>query len=134
MGLVLPAAIVSSIFVSKKTKKRNVLEFLRGLFNDGLSTSGVGTMISAIHTILGAAKGEKIDNFYFESVMMKGFFTRRSLPRYRTKWDVNLLVAFSLNMQPNNLLSVKELNMKIASHFFYSATLTKSSDYHICGY
>ena len=98
--------------------EKNVLKFLTGLFNDGLSTSGVGTAKAAIHTILGAAKGQKIDTSYFESLMMKGFFnTRPSLPRYATTWDVNLLLAFLRDMPPNELLSLKELNMKITSLF-----------------
>ena len=88
------------------------------MFNNGLSTSGVGTAKSAIHTILGAAKGKKIDTSYFESLMMKGFFnTRPSLPRYATTWDVNILLAFLRDMPSNALLSLKQLNVKVASLF-----------------
>ena len=69
-----------------------------------------------MHTILGAAKGEKIDTSYFESLMMKGFFnTRPSLPRYATTWDVNILLASLRDMPSNELLSLKDLNIKVAS-------------------
>ena len=96
--------------------EKNILKFLTELFNGGLSISGVGTAKSAVHTILGAAKGEKIDTSYFESLMMKGFFnTRPSLPRYATTWDVNVLLAYLRDMPSNELLSLKDLNIKVAS-------------------
>jgi hypothetical protein len=81
-------------------------------------SSGVGMAKSAIHTILGAAQGVKIDTSYFESLVMKGFFnTRPSLPRYATTWDVNILLSFLRDMPSNDVLSLKELNMKISSLF-----------------
>ena len=96
--------------------EKALLEFLTQLFNGGLSTSGIGIAKSAIHTILGAAKGEKINTSYMESIIMKGFFnTRPSLPRYAVMWDVNILLSFLRDMPPNELLSLKELNMKLAS-------------------
>ena len=98
--------------------EKNVLAFLTHLFNNGLSTSGVGTAKAAIHAILGAARGDKINTSFCESLMMKGFFnTRPSLPRYATTWDVNLLLASLRDMPSNELLSLKELNIKIASLF-----------------
>lgn len=49
---------------------------------------------------------------------MKGFFNSRpSLPRYSTTWDVNVLLSCLRDMPSNDLLSLKDLNMKISSLF-----------------
>ena len=94
-----------------------VLAFLTDMFEKGLSYSSINTARSAISTFI------SIDNVPVGQVplicrFMKGVFNERPcLPRYRTTWDVNLVLQYLKSLSPVKDISLKMLSKKLVMLF-----------------
>ena len=90
------------------------LQFLLGLFNQGLSYSTLNTARSALSTIVTIDGGESFGSNHIVTRFMKGVFeSRRPKPKYDKIWDVSVVLKHLSSLYPNEKLSLKDLTHKV---------------------
>ncbi|XP_038062756.1 uncharacterized protein LOC119733242 [Patiria miniata] len=94
----------------------NALQFLTDLFDGGLSYSSVNSARSAISSIILPIDGVTFGSHALTTRFMKGVFNcRPSFPRYKTIWDVGVLLNFLKSLGSTNELSLKLLSKKVVT-------------------
>lgn len=92
----------------------DTLQFLSGLFNQGLSYSTLNTARSALSTIVMIDGGTSFGSHHLVTRFMKGVFeSRRPKPKYDKIWDVSVVLKHLSSLYPNEKLSLKELTHKV---------------------
>ena len=92
------------------TNVNSALIFLRKLYDDGISYSGLNTARSALSSI----SPDNIGNHSLVVRFMKGVFhSRPSRPRYTSTWDVSVVLKFLKTWDPPGKLSLKKLTLKV---------------------
>lgn len=91
----------------------DVLDFLAGLFDEGLGYSAINTACSAISAVSGSAIGAHPQ----VKRLVKGVFELRTpLPKYAHTWDVGVLLGyFKRQSNTNKELSLKMLSKKLVA-------------------
>ena len=93
---------------------REALQFLLGLFNQGLSYSTLNTARSALSTIVTIDGGGSFGSNQIVTRFMKGVFeSRRPKPKYDKIWDVSVVLKHLSSLYPNEALSLKDLTHKV---------------------
>lgn len=91
----------------------DALNFLLNLYNQGLSYSTLNTARSALSTIIKIEGG----NFGVNPIVtrfMKGVFeTRLPSPKYKSIWDVSIVLKHLTESYPNVTLPLKDLTYKV---------------------
>lgn len=88
------------------------LDFLHQQYENGLSYSGINTARSALSTVLFLPDGSSFGHHPLVSRFLKGVFeSRPSLPRYRTIWDVSVVLDYLKTLPP-----LEEANLKDITH------------------
>jgi len=91
-----------------------VLSFLTKLFDSGLSYTSVNTARSALSTLFAPLDGIKIGEHPLVIRLLKGVArSRPPKPRYDTIWDANCVLNVFLGWAENELLSLKDLTIKL---------------------
>ena len=97
------------------TSVNNIIKFLTVQFDKGLSYSCVNTYRSALSTTHVPIDGVPVGQHPFIIRLLRGMFNLRpSIPRYAVTWDVSVVLSYLKNLPPSNLLTLKELSMKLA--------------------
>ena len=90
------------------------LQFLSGLFRQGLSYSTLNTARSALSTIVTIDGGRSFGSNHIVTRFMKGVFeSRRPKPKYDKIWDVSVVLKHLSSLYPNEKLSLKDLTHKV---------------------
>ena len=93
---------------------RDALQFLLGLFNQGLSYSTLYTACSAFSTIVTIDGGGSFGSNLIVTRFMKGVFeSRRPKPKYDKIWDVSVVLKHLSSLYPNEKLPLKDLTHKV---------------------
>ena len=91
-----------------------VIKFLTERFNDGLSYSAINSARSALSTFLVHEYGLTIGNSSLVKRFMKGVFELRPpKPRYKSIWDVNIVLNYLSVFYPLEGLSLNCLTYKL---------------------
>ena len=92
----------------------DALQFLSGLFRQGLSYSTLNTARSALSTIVTIDGGRSFGSNHIVTRFMKGVFeSRRPKPKYDKIWDVSVVLKHLSSLYPNEKLSLKDLTHKV---------------------
>ena len=95
------------------TEVTHILEFLTGLFNDGLGYSTINTARSALSTFLGITVAEFIGTNALVMRFMKGVSRNRpSNPRYNCIWDVDIVLNMFRKQPLAEYLSLYDLTLR----------------------
>ena len=93
---------------------RDALQFLLGLFNQGLSYSTLNTACSALSTIVTIDGGGSFGSNHIVTRFMKGVFElRRPKPKYNKIWDVSVVLKHLSSLYPNEKLPLEDLTHKV---------------------
>ena len=93
---------------------RDALQFLLGLFNQGLSYSTLNTARSALSTFVTIDGGESFGSNHIVTRFIKGVFeSRRRKPKYDKIWDVSVVLKHLSSLYPNETLSFNDLTHKV---------------------
>jgi len=91
------------------------LEFLTGLFKEGLQYRTINTIRSAISMTHNHIEGVPIGQHPLVSRLLKGVHnTRPPQPRYSSTWDVDIVIKYLQSLGENDSLSLKALTQKLA--------------------
>ena len=94
---------------------KEVLSYLADLFKGGLGYSALCTHRSALSTIISIPGYGVLSDHPLITRFIKGVFNLRpSVPRYTFTWDTDILLKFLKSLSPNNLISLKDISMKLA--------------------
>lgn len=87
-----------------------ILEFLTSLFNNGAARSTINCYRSAVSLLVGAdmARDDRMMRF-FEGISK----LRPSQPKYESTWDPRIVLDFLSSLSDNEVLSIKDLSMKL---------------------
>ena len=90
-----------------------ILEFLTGLFNDGLGYSAINTARSVLSTFLGITVADYIGTNAPVMRFMKGVSRNRpSAPRYNCIWDVDIVLNMFRKQPLAEYLSLYDLTLR----------------------
>ena len=91
------------------------LDFLTELYNDGLRYSAINTARSAVSSVVICRKrGHTIGAHPLTSKFKKGIFVLRAPSvRYKTMWDVNIVLRWIQKQSPVQKISLKMLTLKL---------------------
>ena len=93
---------------------RDSIQFLLGLFNQGLSYSTLNTACSAFSTIVTVDGGRSFGSNHIVTRFMKGVFESRGpKPKYDKIWDVSVVLKHLSSLYPNEKLPLKDLTHKV---------------------
>jgi len=96
----------------------DVLTFLAEEFESGRSYSSVNTMRSALSTLLLPIEGFKIGEHPLVVRLLKGVSKLRPpMPRYKSTWDVSLVLRLFESWSDNTTMSLKLLSLKLVGLF-----------------
>ena len=91
------------------------LEFLTGLFKEGLQYRSINTIRSAVSMTHDHIEGNPIRRHPLVSRLLKGVYkSRPPQPRYSATWDVNVVIRYLQSMGENEVLSLKQRSQKLA--------------------
>jgi len=104
---------VKNILVSKPDLN-DVLEFLSGLFEEGLGYSAINTARSALSLILDPIEGFAVGKHPTIVRLLKGIANSRPPhARYETIWDAGVVLTLFKSWGKNSQLSLKNLTLKL---------------------
>ncbi|KAJ8020009.1 hypothetical protein HOLleu_41830 [Holothuria leucospilota] len=92
---------------------KQVLEFLTMLFRSGLSYSSINSARSALSTLVNPESESTIGGHPLVGRFLKGVYELRPLPRYKTIWDISLLLNYLRSLHPLDVITLKELTLKL---------------------
>ena len=91
------------------------LEFLAGVFKEGLQYRSINTIGSAISMTHDHIEGTPIGKHPLVTRPLKGIYNSRPpQPRYSATWDVDVVIRYLKTMGENDTLSLKQLSQKLA--------------------
>lgn len=91
------------------------LDFLAGLFVEGLQYRSINTIRSAVSMIHNQVDGVPLGQHPLVSRLFKGMYNSRPpQPRYTRTWDVDIVTRYLSSLGDNNALSLKQLSNKLA--------------------
>ena len=91
------------------------LEFLAGVFKEGLQYRSINTIRSAISMTHDHIEGTPIGKHPLVTRLLKGIYNSRPpQPRYSATWDVDVVIRYLKTMGENDTLSLKQLSQKLA--------------------
>ena len=94
---------------------KHFLEFLTGLFKEGLKYRTINTIRSAVSMTHDNIEGIPMGKHPLVSRLMRGIHNLcPPQPRYVTTWDVDIVVEYFKSMGQNNALPLKQLSQKLA--------------------
>ena len=119
----------------------DVIEFLTELFQSGIGYSCLNTARSALSAVIVFPDNTPAGSHPLVVRFMKGVFERRpSLPKYKSTWDVNVILESLRKFEHVKKLSLKDLSWKLTTllmllsgqriqtiHLLDIMTLTESS-------
>lgn len=90
------------------------LDFLTSLYNDGLFYSAINTARSAVSSIVICnSRGQTLGAHPLVSKFMKGIFVLRAPSvRYKSIWDVEIVLKWLVKLSPVQRLSLRNLTLK----------------------
>ena len=95
-------------------KKGEALQFLMSLYNQGLTYSTINTARSALSLILNIDGPHPFGSHPLVSRFLKGIYeTRKPQAKYKTIWDVAIVLKHLKTLQPLDELSLKDLTLKL---------------------
>ena len=90
------------------------LQFLMSLYNQGLTYSTICTARSALPLILNIEGPHPFGSHPLVSRFLKGIYeTRKPQPKYKTIWDVAIVLKHLKTLEPLEELSLKHLTLKL---------------------
>ena len=90
------------------------INFLGGLYDQGIGYSGLNTARSAMSSIIILPNSVSFGNHPSVCRFMKGVYEMRSvLPKYQEIWDVSIVLEFLQTMHPVEGLTLKNLTLKL---------------------
>ena len=93
-----------------------VLQFLTSLYEAGLGYSTINTARSALSTVVFMPDNCTIGSHPLIIRFIKGIFELRTpKPRHTHTWDVGEVLNYFKSLKGNNLLSLKDLTMKVSA-------------------
>lgn len=94
----------------------DVIEFLTELFQSGIGYSCLNTARSALSAVIVFPDNTPAGSHPLVVRFMKGVFERRpSLPKYKSTWDVNVVLESLRKFEHVKKLSLKELSWKLTT-------------------
>ncbi|XP_068726484.1 uncharacterized protein [Montipora capricornis] len=92
----------------------DALEFLMGLYAQGLGYSTLNTARSALSSILRISDCQNFGSHSLVVRFMKGVFeTRKQKPKYDDIWDASKVLNYHSTLHPVKELSLKDLTLKV---------------------
>lgn len=89
------------------------LDFMAGLFEQGLGYSAMNTVRSALSQVLQTPSGVSFGELPLVKQFMRGVYQEKpALPRYTTTWDVSILLKYLKTLPHVKSLSLKLLTFK----------------------
>ena len=108
-----------------------VLNFLAELFNKGLESRTIGNYRSAISAFHLPSDGSTVGRHPRVSALMSGASNLRpSKPKYGFTWEVEVVLRLLKGWPPNELLTDKQLSLKLAMLLSMSA-ISRCSELHL---
>ena len=110
------------VIVPQRPSLADGINFLAALFHSVAGYSAVNTARSALSSILPSYGGTTFGKTPLVSRLLKGVFELRpALPKYKTIWDVSLVLSTLENWELVNI-SLKDLSLKLAMLFALSTS------------
>ena len=92
------------------------LDFLAGLFSEGLQYRSINTIRSAVSMTHKQVNGVPLGQHPLVSRLFKGMYNfRPPQPRYARTWDVDIVIQYFSSLGDNAALSLKQLSHKLAT-------------------
>ena len=108
-----------------------MLNFLAELFNKGLESRTIGNYRSAISAFHLPSDGSTVGRHPRVSALMSGASNLRpSKPKYGFTWEVEVVLRLLKGWPPNELLTDKQLSLKLAMLLSMSA-ISRCSELHL---
>ena len=91
------------------------LDFLAGLFSEGLQYRSINTIRSAVSMTHHQVDGVPLGQHPLVSRLFKGMYNSRPpQPRYIRTWDVDIVTKYLSSLGDNGAMSLKQLSYKLA--------------------
>ena len=92
------------------------LDFLAGLFSEGLQYRSINTIRSAVSMTNKQVNGVPLGQHPLVSRLFKGMYNSRPpQPQYARTWDVDIAIQYLSSLGDNTTLSLKQLSYKLAT-------------------
>ena len=108
----------------------DIVQFLTDLHVEGKEYSTVNTYRSAISMSHVSVEGVVVGKHPTVCRLMQGIFNSRPpKPKYKSVWDVDVVVTYIRSMEPSEQLSIKDLSWKLVTLMALTNT-DRASDLH----